>query len=168
MANLAYQVTNFAYQGAGQFAYQGSVDGAATTDQFSGGYWPEPKRKRRTPEDIRKERIEFGILPPDKAQPQQQADTAAYFEQSARIARAIATARAESADLRAQVAALEAEAQEEGIRRTLAEQARLERRLLLAQQQLTLLSVQEAVLIEEMEVIDVAFLSVVSLSMVMQ
>ena len=26
MANLAYQVTGFAYQGAGQFAYQGSSD----------------------------------------------------------------------------------------------------------------------------------------------
>lgn len=27
MANVAYQVTDFAYQGAGQFAYQGSADG---------------------------------------------------------------------------------------------------------------------------------------------
>lgn len=30
MASLAYQVTGFAYQGIGQFAYQGSVDGGVT------------------------------------------------------------------------------------------------------------------------------------------
>ena len=31
MANLAYQVTNFAYQGVGLFAYQGSVDSTIDT-----------------------------------------------------------------------------------------------------------------------------------------
>lgn len=31
MANLAFQVTNFAFQGAGQFAYQGSIDGAVVS-----------------------------------------------------------------------------------------------------------------------------------------
>jgi hypothetical protein len=30
VANFAYQVTNFAYQGAGKFAYQGSTDAVST------------------------------------------------------------------------------------------------------------------------------------------
>lgn len=146
--------------------------GAGLTDvaieQFSGGYWPEPKR-RRTKEDIRRERIEFGVLQPDKVpQPPERPDSAAYFAESARIARAISAARDESTGLRAQIAALEAEAQAEGIRRTLAEQARLERALLLAQQRLTLLAVQEAVLIEEMEVLDIAFFAVIAVTVAMQ
>ena len=32
MADFAYQVTGFAYQGAGQFAYQGSTDAGAVRD----------------------------------------------------------------------------------------------------------------------------------------
>lgn len=58
MAELAYQVTDFAYQGAGEFAYQGSVDEepaavappAVSTAQ--GGAWGGFKaRQRRRDQD---------------------------------------------------------------------------------------------------------------------
>jgi hypothetical protein len=46
----------------------------------SGGYWPETRR--RTPEDIRRDRIEFGVLPPDlKAQADQAVAQAVQAEQ---------------------------------------------------------------------------------------
>ena len=71
MANLAYQVTNFAYQGAGLFAYQGSVDTPPTPDltpeqasNWQANYW-----KRKSKADIENlemlERIKLGILPPE-------------------------------------------------------------------------------------------------------
>ena len=55
MSNFAYQVTNFAYQGAGLFAYQGATDDvevAAAIRNFSLREWrhwhrPEDERKLR-------------------------------------------------------------------------------------------------------------------------
>lgn len=69
MANLAYQVTGFAYQGAGLFAYQGSVDAPPPTpdDQASNwqaDYWKR-KSKKEQEEDELEERIRLGILPPE-------------------------------------------------------------------------------------------------------
>lgn len=46
MANLAYQVTGFAYQGVGQFAYQGSVDAQPGTPRDPGSGSGGRKRKR--------------------------------------------------------------------------------------------------------------------------
>lgn len=47
MANLAYQVTNFAYQGAGQFSYQGSTDVAPSIPIGGSGYPVDWQGKRR-------------------------------------------------------------------------------------------------------------------------
>ena len=51
MADLAYQVTNFAYQGAGLFAYQGSVDSAGTTDTHDGVDDEDIRRRVREKDD---------------------------------------------------------------------------------------------------------------------
>lgn len=120
-------------------------------DIFSGGWEP----KRRTKEDVRKSRIEYGVLKEEKTKPVIAPE--AYFEQSAKVAQAIAKTRQESIALKSRIAAIEADIQAERIKRTRKERAKLEHELLLAQQQLTLLTVQEAVLIEEMEVLDIAF-----------
>ena len=48
MADFAYQVTDFAYQGAGEFAYQGSTDAPASGDiirNFSLREWRKWRRK---------------------------------------------------------------------------------------------------------------------------
>lgn len=82
-----------------------------------------------------------------------------YFERSAAIGKAIVKARSESAVFRKQIAKIEADILAEGIKRTLAQRAKLEHDLLIAQQHLILLATQEAVLLEEMEVIDVAFVA---------
>ena len=75
MANLAYQVTGFAYQGIGLFAYQGSADSTSTTDTHD-GY----KREIRVPgfdeeryetagERERLRRTIEAALDPDSAEP---------------------------------------------------------------------------------------------------
>ena len=67
MAILAYQVTNFAYQGVGLFAYQGSVDSATLTIEQASN-WQATYWKRKSKADIENmemlERIKLGILPP--------------------------------------------------------------------------------------------------------
>ncbi len=48
MANFAYQVTSFAYQGAGQFAYQGSGDGPTPDPETKGyGNWGQLLRAKK-------------------------------------------------------------------------------------------------------------------------
>lgn len=58
----AYQTSGFAYQGSGEFAYQEGV--AAPVANNSGG-WEDAKLgpRRRDPEEIRRERVRYGILP---------------------------------------------------------------------------------------------------------
>lgn len=46
MADLAYQVTGFAYQGAGLFAYQGSVDTPSSAGVGGGAGHPIYKRRK--------------------------------------------------------------------------------------------------------------------------
>lgn len=62
MANFAYQVTNFAYQGSGLFAYQGSDD-AVQPERFSGGWEYAKRARRRIEEELRLERQKWGVLP---------------------------------------------------------------------------------------------------------
>lgn len=95
--------------------------------------------------------------------PKVRPDLDATFRESARISKAISEARAQIAQLRPQIEALEAQIAEERVKRTKAERAKLEKQLLLAQQKLTLISTQEAVLIEEMEVLDIAFIVLIAL-----
>ena len=84
-----------------------------------------------------------------------------HFKRAGEVRRGIAVAKAEAAALRDRIAEIIAE---EGIKRTLAERTRIEKELLLAEQQLLLLLTQEAVLMEEQEVIDVAFITLVAYS----
>ncbi len=85
MANLAYQVTNFAYQGIGQFAYQGSVDvppTPAVPDNPTGG---GGVRGRQYVQVLSKreewlERIRLGILPEQLEQAEAAVATAARAE----------------------------------------------------------------------------------------
>lgn len=69
MAILAYQVTGFAYQGAGQFAYQGSVDTPAVLTEEQASNWQATYWKRKSKADRENEemleRIRLGILPPE-------------------------------------------------------------------------------------------------------
>lgn len=83
-------------------------------------------------------------------------DLSAYYKQSARISKAISDARAEADTLRPKIAELEAKAAKAKLT------AKLEKQLLHAQQKLTLISVQEAVLLEESEAIDVAFIALIA------
>lgn len=84
-----------------------------------------------------------------------------YLRQSERLAEAIVAARAEAAVLRPQIEALE--------RRVLAsiadQRTRLEHQLLLAQQRQAFIAVQEAQLLEEMEVLDIAFIAAVAVTL---
>jgi ribosomal 50S subunit-associated protein YjgA (DUF615 family) len=56
VADTAYQVTNFAYQGAGQFAYQGSTDDIAVS---AGGVKRKPRVIRLRDEESREKLAEF-------------------------------------------------------------------------------------------------------------
>lgn len=48
MAELAYQVTDFAYQGSGAFAYQGSEDGPSPSPETIGyGNWGKSLRGKK-------------------------------------------------------------------------------------------------------------------------
>lgn len=80
-----------------------------------------------------------------------------YYRQSARLSQAIVAARDEVSALRPQIEALE--------RRVLAaiaeQRARLEHQLLIAKQRQAFIAVQEAQLLEEMEVLDIAFIAAV-------
>jgi hypothetical protein len=57
VANFAYQVTGFAYQGDGAFAYQGASDGVVPSVVTPSGRW-QPLRKRT----IRIKRSEYASL----------------------------------------------------------------------------------------------------------
>lgn len=88
-----------------------------------------------------------------------QARHSAYFKQSVKLAAAINERRAEIVKLRARIVRLEAQA----LAAKIAERAILEHRLLLAQQRMILARAQEAMLLEEMEAIDIAFIAVVAI-----
>jgi hypothetical protein len=83
-----------------------------------------------------------------------------YADESGKISNEVAKLRAESARLRIEIVRLEAEINADGVRR-LNEQAAIEQKLLFARQAALLVAVQEAVLLEEMEVIDVAYIAAV-------
>lgn len=58
MANLAYQVTGFAYQGAGQFAYQGSTDDSGPTNGATNYFETLSRSKRKKLEREAKRTLE--------------------------------------------------------------------------------------------------------------
>ena len=62
MANLAFQVTGFAFQGIGQFAFQGSIDLPTAQPIGGGGYIRHhPDYFKKSRKRIRKEREALGI-----------------------------------------------------------------------------------------------------------
>lgn len=87
-----------------------------------------------------------------------------FEAESRRVREALSDVQRDIALSQKVLAELEAQALAEGIRRTRNELARIESQLLEARQQAQKLAVMEAVLREELEVIDIAFLSVVVLN----
>lgn len=142
MANFAFQVTG-AFQGEGQFAFQGASGASGAT----------PGRIIRRGWELSKSDNELVTEAPavDSAQQIQ-----AQIREAASVSRKLAATQAEIVSLQARIA-------EEGIKRTLAEQAALERALLLAEQRQLLLAVQEAVLLEELAIIDIACVALMAM-----
>lgn len=105
-------------------------------------------------------RIREGTLPApvEESKPDQATE---YAAKSAKLAQGIAKARAEALTYRAEIERLE---QAQIKRQT----AKLQRELLRAQQALTLATVQEAVFLEEMEVMDIAYVASAVLRIVLQ
>ena len=172
MANLAYQVTGFAYQGIGQFAYQGSIDAVTTATP---GRTLRPGRTfipgqltGETNDEKLARRIREGTIVPEVAPiPLPVVPTAEfYFKESAKLTAAIERFRADSAAIRQRIAEIEARQQRETL--MAAERKRLERRLTLALQELQMAQLQEAIILEQIEVIDVAYLALVTLNVVLQ
>jgi len=95
------------------------------------------------------------LVPPSSALTGKPQD---YEQESARIGRQVSEFRAESARLHIEIVRLEAEINADGVRRV-AEQAAIEQKLLFARQAALLVAVQEAILLEEMEVIDIAYVA---------
>lgn len=87
-----------------------------------------------------------------------------YFGKSAKLAQAISIIRGESADIRARIAELQAQEQ---ARITQVARTKLESQLLRATQSLQMAQLQETILIEEMEILDIAYFGFIGL-MVMQ
>lgn len=82
-----------------------------------------------------------------------------YHRQSAKLAEAVAVARAEAFQLRGQIDVLERR-----ILAAIAEQReRFERQLLIAQQRAAFIAVQEAQLLEEREILGIAYITAVVL-----
>lgn len=99
MSSFAYQVTNFAYQGAGLFAYQGDA-GDVQQERFSGGWEYALRARKRLEEELRRERQKWGILP-----------------KAAQIISALAVSQADALpDDEARVAELERELELAGVR----------------------------------------------------
>lgn len=93
---------------------------------------------------------------------------AEYVEKTERIAKAVTRLRdeteryrAESAELRLKIAALETQNRAKAL-------AKAEKDLLLKEQAITLARAQEAALLEEMEVLDIAYVAAFALSMLIQ
>lgn len=155
------------------FTLSGTLDGGAVVvvaPSTPGRTIRIPWQVRGEPEDEKRaRRIREGtlheplsVVPPPLPKP----DAGYYFKESARLQAAIQRARDESAKLLAQIAALEAQRAAEALRA--AERVRLERRLTLARQSLQMAQLQEAIILEQIEVIDVAYLAVVALTMTRQ
>lgn len=89
-------------------------------------------------------------------------DDSAYFKASARLAQAIATARADAETSRRAIERYTEQGE------LLRQSEIVQGKLLRAEQALTLAKVTEAALMEEMEVIDIAYLAVVALSITLQ
>lgn len=135
------------------------ADSSSTPGKIlSGRTLLRPEFKVESEQDKRDRRAREALEDAPQAKTQKQPDLFAYYKQSARIGKAISDARAEAEALKPRIAELEAKASKAQMQA----KAKLEKQLLLAQQQLTLISVQEAVLMEEQEAIDIAFIALIA------
>lgn len=121
---------------------------------------PNLTRGRTEDEDAKRaRRIREGTIPaplvPDDGRLQD------YERKSAKITQALTRLRDESAELRSEISGLEASQRK---RQT----ARAQKELTLKVQALQLAQVQEAALLEELEVLDVAYVALIALTMTMQ
>jgi hypothetical protein len=143
--------------------YYGSVTSAAPTNTPGWLSYLKYGHKREDEAEKLARRIREGTiqLPPEPVEPAQK-DDSAYYRESARMARQIAKARQDAAESRKAIAELEAQA--ELLRQSEISQAKLLR----AQQALLKAEIEEAIFLEEMEVIDIAFFAVAALAVIKQ
>lgn len=128
-----------------------------TTDQSTPGrirhdWW---KSKEQVHEESRKrrERIQEAVEPKRET----------YLAEGSKVADALLATKSAIEDVKAEIAETKAKLIEEGVKRTRKEMAAIEREMLIAEQAAQLLAVQQAVLQEEQEVIDVAYVALVML-----
>lgn len=96
---------------------------------------------------------------PEPPKQDKRVETAQLLDQGENVSRRIEKVRAQTAELQSRATKLESQLAEEGIIRTLAQQAALEVLNRDVQQHLLMLQVQEAVLREEQEIIDIAYVA---------
>ena len=108
----------------------------------------------------RARRIREGTLQPEQTEPSAK-QAREYADKSARLAHAIERFRGESATLRLQIERLEAAQAKR-------QSAKGQREILRKHQALQLASVQQAALLEQMEVLDVAYVAVIALGVMLQ
>lgn len=129
----------------GEGAAPGATPGFLIRGPIHAGFKVEPDEEKQA----RRTAYEMPPQPIDQPQPQADPVARAYYRKSAQLAAGIARLRTEAQQYRARIAELEA-----------AQDA--EQELLRQRQALLLAQVQEAVFLEEMEVIDVAYFAVMA------
>jgi hypothetical protein len=137
-----------------------SVDGVLATDTVTPGRRRHLGRHQYKVEDDSEKlarRIREGTIKLPPAPPK---DDSAYHLESARLARQISQARQEAAESRSLIADLEAHQD------LLRQSAIVQAKLLRAQQALLKAEIEEAVRLEEMQVIDIAFLAKTALEVI--
>jgi len=117
------------------------------------------KRARRARDSTSEDRATQVIVPPlpDATQ------AARYTKESARLVAARNKALAEAAAISARIAETEARQSSEKLRA--AERLKLDKRLTILRQELQMAQLQEAVIMEELEVLDVAYVAMIALAM---
>lgn len=164
----AYQTAGFAYQGAGQLAYQGD-SGPAPYDPTgaTAGYLRRGAAEYiRRAEDARREAEARDAAQANRAEPtkinRSELTESAYTARSANLVKAIRRFEAEATELRGKIAAAQ-----ELERTEMAAKARAaaERQILLHRQALLLAETQRAIFAEEMEVLDIAYFAVMAVAL---
>lgn len=123
----------------------------------------DTRSRYESEEEKSERRIREGTIPAPVKAPS--ADLERYSAESARLARAVERFRDDAEKSRQRIAQLEAA---QAKRLTEAKKAQIQRDLLRAEQALALAAAQEAAMLEEMEVLDVAFVAIVALGVVYQ
>lgn len=147
----------------------GYLSGAPTVAQSTPGRILRPLGQIRVESEADKKlrRIAEGSLPAD-APPTDHGRLAEYTEKSALLAKAVGRLRGETEQYQREATQLRAAIERLREQDKAKLVAKAERDLMLKEQALTLAAAQQAALLEEMEMIDVAYVAMIALSMVMQ